>query len=42
MRYQWIEVRLSAIGHDEMRELVTSAWTMCVPTFRSREQLGLG
>jgi hypothetical protein len=31
MRFQWIEVRLSAIDIDEMRELVTGAWAMCVP-----------
>jgi hypothetical protein len=31
MRYQWIEVRLSAIDVGEMRELVVGAWTMCVP-----------
>jgi len=42
MRYQWIEVRLSAIDHDEMRELVAGAWTMCVPKFLSREHLGPG
>lgn len=42
MRYQWIEVRLSAIDHEEMRELVVSAWAMCVPKFLSREYLGLG
>src|SRR5579859_3380067 len=31
MRYQWIEVRLQAIDTAEMQELVTKAWTMCVP-----------
>jgi hypothetical protein len=31
MRYQWIEVRLTAIDAAEMRELVTDAWCMCVP-----------
>lgn len=40
LRYQWIEVRLGAIGRDEMRELVTDAWAMCVPKFLSREYLG--
>lgn len=40
MRYQWIEVRLGAIDHDEMRELVTNAWTMCVPKRLAREHLG--
>ena len=40
LRYQWIEVRLSAIDVDEMRELVTNAWTMCVPKRVAREHLG--
>jgi hypothetical protein len=40
MRYQWIEVRLAAVDHDEMRELVTNAWTMCVPKRVVREHLG--
>ncbi len=31
MRYQWIEVRMSAIDVEELRELVTDAWRMCVP-----------
>src|SRR6478672_6467883 len=31
MRYQWVEVRLAALDEDEMRELVTDAWRMCVP-----------
>jgi hypothetical protein len=37
MRYQWIEVRLGAIDVDEMRELVTGAWAMCVPKRLARE-----
>jgi hypothetical protein len=37
MRYQWIEVRLGAIDVNEMRELVTSAWAMCVPKRMARE-----
>ena len=41
MRYQWIEVRLAAIDVDEMRELVTGAWTMCVPKKLVREHLGI-
>lgn len=40
MRYQWIEVRLAAIDAEEMRELVTNAWTMCVPKLLAREHLG--
>ena len=31
LRYQWAEVRLSAIDADEMRELVIDAWRMVVP-----------
>ncbi|MET8157660.1 MmcQ/YjbR family DNA-binding protein [Sphaerisporangium sp. NPDC005289] len=35
-RYQWVRARLSALGHDEMRELVTDAWRMVVPKFLIR------
>jgi hypothetical protein len=31
MRYNWIHVRLDAIDLEELRELVTDAWRMCVP-----------
>jgi len=31
MRYHWVHVRLSAIDHAEMTELVLDAWRMCVP-----------
>jgi hypothetical protein len=31
MRYQWLQVRMSAVDFEEMRELVTEAWRMCVP-----------
>jgi hypothetical protein len=31
MRYHWVQVWLSAIDEDEMRELVIDAWRMCVP-----------
>lgn len=30
-RYHWVRVRLAAIDEDEMRELLTDAWRMCVP-----------
>lgn len=30
-RYHWVRVRLAAIDEDEMHELVTDAWRMCVP-----------
>ncbi len=31
VRYQWLQVRLSAIDEDEMRDLVLDAWRMVVP-----------
>lgn len=31
LRYHWVHVRLGAIDHDEMRELVLDAWRMVVP-----------
>lgn len=31
MRYNWVQVRLDAIDHAEMRELVLDAWRMVVP-----------
>ncbi len=31
MRYNWVHVRLDAIDHVELRELVVEAWRMCVP-----------
>jgi hypothetical protein len=31
MRYHWVRAWLDALDHDEMRELVTEAWTMVVP-----------
>jgi len=31
MRYHWVHVKLSAIDHAEMTELVLDAWQMCVP-----------
>jgi hypothetical protein len=30
LRYNWLVVRLAAIDHDEMADLVTEAWSMCV------------
>jgi hypothetical protein len=41
MRFQWIEVWLSAIDAGEMRELVTDAWRMCVPKRVASLHLGL-
>jgi hypothetical protein len=31
LRYNWLEVRLAALDHDEMRELVLEAWALAVP-----------
>ncbi|WP_223162611.1 MmcQ/YjbR family DNA-binding protein [Nocardioides antri] len=31
LRYQWVCGHLSPISDEEMRELVTDAWRMCVP-----------
>ncbi|MGZ4466978.1 MAG: MmcQ/YjbR family DNA-binding protein [Nocardioidaceae bacterium] len=33
LRYNWVVVRLAALDLDEMTELVTDAWAMCVPKF---------
>ncbi|HEU0242234.1 MAG TPA: MmcQ/YjbR family DNA-binding protein [Micromonosporaceae bacterium] len=39
MRFNWVCVRLAAIDHDEMIELVTDAWRMVVPKKVARERL---
>lgn len=31
MRFNWLHVRLDAIDHDELRELIIESWRMCVP-----------
>ena len=31
LRYHWVHVRLAVLDADELRELVTDAWRMCVP-----------
>jgi len=31
MRYNWVRVWLSAIDHEELRELVIDSWRMVVP-----------
>lgn len=30
-RYNWVRLRLAAVDEDELAELVTDAWAMCVP-----------
>jgi hypothetical protein len=36
MRFNWVQARLAALDHDELRELVVEAWRMCVPKKISR------
>ena len=31
LRYQWVIARLAALDVEELRELITDAWAMCVP-----------
>jgi hypothetical protein len=31
MRYSWVDARMAALDLQEMTELVTDAWAMCVP-----------
>ena len=33
LRFNWVDVRLHAIGQAEMRELVVDAWSTVVPKF---------
>jgi len=40
LRYNWVVVRLEAIDHAEMRELVIDAWRMVVPRRVAVEHLG--
>ena len=40
LRYQWVRARLAALDLDELRELVTDAWVMCVPRSVAAAHLG--
>jgi hypothetical protein len=40
LRYNWVVARMAALSSDEMHELVTEAWRMCVPKKVAREHLG--
>jgi hypothetical protein len=40
LRFNWLEVRLAALDHDEMRELVLDAWRMVVPRRVAEQHLG--
>jgi hypothetical protein len=47
MRFNWVHVRLAALDHAEMRDLVLDAWRMVVPkyvaaAFEAREQAPTG
>lgn len=37
LRYNWVRCALEHIDEQEMRELVTDAWAMCVPKKVSRD-----
>src|SRR5262245_66477135 len=40
LRYNWVEVRLDALDHEEMRELVLDSWRMVEPKGVAAEYLG--
>ena len=40
MRYNWVVVRLDAIDHEELTELVLDAWRMVVPKKVAAAHLG--
>lgn len=40
LRYQWVCAWLEALDRDELTELVTDAWAMCVPKYVAREHFG--
>ena len=37
MHFNWIHVRLDAIDHEEMQDLVEAAWSRAVPKFVAAE-----
>jgi hypothetical protein len=39
-RFQWINARMTALGQDEMRELIIDAWRMVVPKKIAAAHLG--
>jgi hypothetical protein len=39
-RYQWVRLQLAAVETDELAELLTDAWRMCVPKKVAAEYLG--
>jgi hypothetical protein len=40
LRFNWLEVRLAALDHEELRELVLEAWRMVVPRSVAEGHLG--
>ncbi len=40
LRFNWVQVRLATIDHDEMSELVLDAWRMVVPKRVAAAHLG--
>jgi hypothetical protein len=40
LRFNWLEVRLAALDHAEMREIVLDAWRMVVPKRVAAAHLG--
>jgi hypothetical protein len=40
LRYQWVVARMEALDVDELRELVTDGWAMCVPKSVREQHLG--
>ncbi|WVH84778.1 MmcQ/YjbR family DNA-binding protein [Lentzea sp. DG1S-22] len=40
MRFQWVHACMAELDVEEMTELVTGAWTMCVPKKVIRAHLG--
>ena len=40
LRYNWVTAHLSELDLDELTELVTEAWRMCVPRRVAAEHLG--
>ncbi|MEU7819730.1 MmcQ/YjbR family DNA-binding protein [Catellatospora sp. NPDC049133] len=39
LRYHWVEARMAALDSDELHELITDAWRMCVPKRVAAEHL---
>ena len=40
LRYQWVVGRMEALDVDELHELLTDAWVMCVPKSVAAAHLG--